>query len=112
MTGCRPEDRPIRLYIQKGVINLNKPSGPTSHEVTAWIKRILGLKKVGHGGTLDPRATGVLPIMLEDATKISHILLSSEKEYVGLMRLHEIVSEAKLLNVFWNLKVQYTRCRP
>ena len=100
MTGCRPEDRPISLYIQKGVINLNKPSGPTSHEVTAWIKRILDLKKVGHGGTLDPRATGVLPIMLEDATKISHILLSSEKEYVGLMRLHEIVSEAKLLKVF------------
>jgi len=51
--GCRPEDRPLRNYIRHGIINLDKPAGPTSHEVTAWVKRILGVKHAGHGGTLE-----------------------------------------------------------
>jgi H/ACA ribonucleoprotein complex subunit 4 len=51
--GYRPEERPIKEYIQHGVINLDKPSGPSSHEVTAWVKRILNIKKAGHGGTLE-----------------------------------------------------------
>lgn len=51
--GHKPEERPIRDYIRFGVINLDKPSGPSSHEVTAWVKRILGLGHAGHGGTLE-----------------------------------------------------------
>ena len=51
--GCRPEDRPALEYIQKGIINLDKPAGPTSHEVAAWVKRLLNLHRVGHGGTLE-----------------------------------------------------------
>lgn len=51
--GCKPEDRPAKDYVRYGVINLDKPAGPTSHEVAAWVKRILNLQRIGHGGTLE-----------------------------------------------------------
>ena len=51
--GHKPEERPVQDYIRSGMINLDKPSGPSSHEVTAWVKRILGLGHAGHGGTLE-----------------------------------------------------------
>jgi len=51
--GCKPEDRPAEDYLKHGVINLDKTAGPTSHEVAAWVKRILKLQHVGHGGTLE-----------------------------------------------------------
>ena len=53
--GCRPEERRAEDYIRYGLINLDKPAGPTSHEVAAWVKRILKLPGVGHGGTLGAR---------------------------------------------------------
>jgi hypothetical protein len=52
--GSLPLERPIEQYIENGIINLDKPPGPTSHEVVAWVKRMLGLKRAGHGGTLEP----------------------------------------------------------
>jgi H/ACA ribonucleoprotein complex subunit 4 len=51
--GTKPEDRPAEQYIRYGIINLDKPAGPSSHEVAAWVKRILKLTAVGHGGTLE-----------------------------------------------------------
>jgi H/ACA ribonucleoprotein complex subunit 4 len=51
--GHKPEERPAEEYTRYGVINLDKPAGPTSHEVAAWVKRILKLQQVGHGGTLE-----------------------------------------------------------
>jgi H/ACA ribonucleoprotein complex subunit 4 len=51
--GCKPEDRSAEELMKFGVINLDKPAGPSSHEVAAWIKRILKLERVGHGGTLE-----------------------------------------------------------
>ena len=51
--GCKPQERPIKDYMRFGIINLDKPAGPSSHEVTAWLKRILGLERAGHGGTLE-----------------------------------------------------------
>lgn len=87
--GCPPDERPIEEYISKGVINLDKPSGPTSHEVDSWVKKILGAEKTGHGGTLDPRVTGVLPTGIDHATRVIHLLLQAPKEYVCLMRVHE-----------------------
>jgi len=51
--GHKPAERPAEEYIRYGVINLDKPAGPTSHEVAAWVKRILNLQQVGHGGTLE-----------------------------------------------------------
>lgn len=86
--GTRPEDRPMREHLRRGVVDLDKPQGPTSHQVAAWVKDVLGVDKAGHGGTLDPKVSGVLPMGLDDATKVLPLLLGSGKEYVCLMRLH------------------------
>jgi H/ACA ribonucleoprotein complex subunit 4 len=51
--GCIPEERPAEEYINHGMVNLDKTAGPSSHEVTAWVKRLLGVKNAGHGGTLE-----------------------------------------------------------
>jgi H/ACA ribonucleoprotein complex subunit 4 len=51
--GCKPEERPIKDYVRLGIINLDKTAGPSSHEVAAWVKRILNLAHAGHGGTLE-----------------------------------------------------------
>jgi H/ACA ribonucleoprotein complex subunit 4 len=97
--GCEPEKRELAEYIKNGVINLDKPCGPTSHQATAWVRDILEQEKAGHSGTLDPKVTGVLPVTLGNATKIVQILLLSEKEYVCLMSLHDDVPKEKLINM-------------
>jgi len=94
--GMRPEERPIPELLRLGVINLDKPEGPTSHEIVAWVKRILEVKKAGHGGTLDPKVTGVLPIALNDATKVMPVITHLDKEYVCVATLHKDVDEEKL----------------
>jgi H/ACA ribonucleoprotein complex subunit 4 len=94
--GHKPSERPSEDYIRYGVINLDKPAGPTSHEVAAWTKRIMHLKRIGHGGTLDPKVTGVLPVTLEDSTKIVQALLHSGKEYVCVMKLHGDIEETSV----------------
>ncbi|RLI03001.1 RNA-guided pseudouridylation complex pseudouridine synthase subunit Cbf5, partial [Candidatus Bathyarchaeota archaeon] len=101
--GCPPNERPISQHIQYGMLVVDKTSGPTSHEVAAWIKKLLDLDKVGHGGTLDPKVTGVLPVTLQDSTKIVQALLDSGKEYICVMRTHDDVSEEtvrKTLDMF------------
>lgn len=97
--GHAPLERPSDMYIRCGIINLDKPAGPTSHEVAAWTKRILKLQSIGHGGTLDPKVTGVLPVTLEESTKIVQALLYSGKEYVCVMRLHGDAEEIKVRRV-------------
>jgi len=94
--GKDPYKRTIPELLDKGVINLDKSYGPTSHEVTAWVKNILHIKRAGHSGTLDPHVTGVLPTMLGDATRLVRVLLLSGKEYVCVMRLHADVPEAQV----------------
>ncbi len=97
--GCSPYMRLIDEHINRGVINLLKPKGPTSHEVTAWVKDILHLKKAGHSGSLDPGVDGLLPTMLGKATKTIRALRLSGKEYVCLMRLHSAVPDRKIIRV-------------
>lgn len=99
-SGTYPYQRPVTEHISKGVVNLDKPMGPTSHEVDAWVKRILNCEKTGHGGTLDPRVTGVLPIGIDNATRVIQLLLGAPKEYVCLMRLHEDVGETRIQDIF------------
>ncbi len=84
----------VEERLQKAVINLDKPMGPSSHQVTSWVKRLIGLEKAGHGGTLDPRVTGVLVIMLGDSAKGSMALKQAEKEYVGVVRFHADVKRS------------------
>jgi H/ACA ribonucleoprotein complex subunit 4 len=73
--------------------------GPTSHQVTAWVRDILGIEKIGHGGTLDPNVSGVLPVCTGKATRATDLVLRSDKEYVCLMRLHRDKDEAAVRRV-------------
>jgi len=98
--GKEPSARNIKEHLRYGVINLDKPRGPTAHEVVSWVKSILHVKKAGHGGTLDPRVSGVLPVALEDATKIARVLLGADKEYVCAMRLHDDYPRKRVERVF------------
>ena len=97
--GCEPDKRTIQEHIRLGVINLDKPVGPTSHEVVAWVKRVLGISRAGHSGTLDPKVSGILPVALENATKLTQALLPAGKEYVCTMHLHGEVPEHRLTQV-------------
>ncbi|OGQ06171.1 MAG: tRNA pseudouridine(55) synthase TruB [Deltaproteobacteria bacterium RIFCSPLOWO2_12_FULL_44_12] len=71
----------------KGILVVDKPSGPTSHDICQYFKKQLNVKKVGHAGTLDPLATGVLIILLDEATKLQSIFLGKDKEYEFTMKL-------------------------
>jgi len=97
--GTYPGSRSDEELLKKGVIILDKPSGPTSHQVDAWIKDICNVKKASHGGTLDPRVTGVMVIALEDSTKLMPILLGVKKEYVALVNLHKEVPVSDIKKV-------------
>ena len=70
-----------------GIFNVDKPIGLTSTEVVRRIKRVSSQKRVGHAGTLDPAATGVLPICVGQATRLTQFIVNSHKEYVGTVRL-------------------------
>ena len=70
-----------------GVLIIDKPAGPTSHDVVARARRALREKRIGHTGTLDPNATGVLPLVIGRATRLASLLSSSEKEYEAGIRL-------------------------
>ncbi len=98
--GKNPKDRTTKELLEYGIINLNKVSGPTSHQVSDYVKKILNLKKAGHSGTLDPKVTGVLPIALEKATKIVQTLLPAGKEYIALMHIHKKVPKEEIEKVF------------
>ena len=98
--GCDPNNREIKDLLNYGVINLDKPSGPTSHEVVSWARKILDIDNAGHGGTLDPKVTGILPCALGKATRVLSALLNAGKEYVGVMYLHEPFMLKKIEKVF------------
>lgn len=98
--GIPPEKRSVEELLDYGFIPLDKPAGPTSHEVVAWVRRMLKVEKAGHSGTLDPQVTGLLPIGLGEATKALTVLLLGPKEYWGVARLHSPVDDAKLRRVF------------
>ena len=110
--GCPPEQRSLEQSIKYGVLTLNKPSGPTSHQVTDYVKKIFGSKKAGHSGTLDPKVTGVLPIALDNATRIMQVLLPAGKEYVAIMRLHDDLPEQKIRNEFSKIVGTITQLPP
>ena len=94
--GCRPEERKTEEIINYGIVNIDKPKGPTSHQVSDFVQKILHINKSGHSGTLDPAVTGVLPVALGRATRIVQTLLTAGKEYVAIMHLHKKVEEDKL----------------
>ncbi|OIR57009.1 MAG: H/ACA ribonucleoprotein complex subunit 4, partial [Amphiamblys sp. WSBS2006] len=102
--GHTPEKRPIKDYVRYGVVNIDKPSNPSSHEVAAWVKKILGVEKTGHSGTLDPKVTGCLVVCIDRATRIVKSQQGCGKEYVCLLQLHgKLQSEECLRRVLAKL---------
>ncbi|KAG1362806.1 H/ACA ribonucleoprotein complex subunit 4 [Cocos nucifera] len=89
--GHSPLKRPLPEYLRYGILNLDKPSNPSSHEVVAWIKRILRVEKTGHSGTLDPKVTGNLIVCIDRATRLVKSQQGAGKEYVCVARLHSAV---------------------
>ena len=89
--GWKPLSRPIGTMLEYGLVPLDKPRGPTSHEVVAWTKKLLGVEKAGHSGTLDPPVSGLLPIGFGQSTRALSLLLTFPKEYKGVMRIHSSV---------------------
>ena len=96
-SGSSPMKRALKDYINYGFINLDKPANPSSHEVVAWIRRILRCEKTGHSGTLDPKVTGCLIVCINRATRLVKSQQGAGKEYVAVVRLHSAIEgEAKL----------------
>ncbi|KAG8180353.1 hypothetical protein JTE90_016384 [Oedothorax gibbosus] len=91
--GCSPLNREITDHLNSGFINLDKPSNPSSHEVVAWIKRILNVPKTGHSGTLDPKVTGCLVVCIGRATRLVKSQQGAGKEYVCIFKLHNAVDD-------------------
>lgn len=79
-----------------GVLIINKPKGYTSHDIVNIVKKELNITKVGHAGTLDPNATGVLPVLIGNATKISKYLIEHDKVYIAELKLGEKSSTGDL----------------
>ncbi len=78
------------------ILNVDKPAGPTSYRTGERIQEAIGADKMAHFGTLDPKVTGVLPVALNRACKLTRWFLRKDKTYVGIMRLHEDVSDKRL----------------
>jgi len=95
--GYSPTNRPIDVLKNYGVINLDKPSNPSSHEVVAWIKKILKVDKTGHSGTLDPKVTGCLIVCINNSTRLVKAQQSAGKEYVAVVKLHQSLDKVKKL---------------
>merc|ERR1719476_432506 len=95
--GSSPMSRPLDLYLLYGILNLDKPVNPSSHEVVSWIKRIMKCEKTGHSGTLDPKVSGCLLVCLNRATRLVKAQQSAGKEYVCIVRFHsDVDSSAKI----------------
>ena len=110
--GCIPEKRPVEELLEKGIVIVDKPFGPTSNQVSTWIKKELDLKKTGHFGTLDPNATGVLPVGLNSGTRINPALANADKEYIFKASLDEEKGEEKVLEALQSFEGVNTQVPP
>jgi len=112
-----------------GIINFFKPRGMTSHDAVSFFRKLLGIKKIGHSGTLDPNATGVLPICIGKATRVSEYFNEMDKEYIGELTLgirtdtqdmdgkvidtsHSKVTEKEIINSFHSFEGEITQIPP
>ena len=99
----------IKDLIEFGILNIDKPSGPTSFDISDFVRKTLGVRKTSHFGTLDPKVTGVLPIALNRACKLTGYFMGHDKVYTGIMRIHEdkkIKEIQKIINEEFLGKIQ------
>jgi H/ACA ribonucleoprotein complex subunit 4 len=95
--GIDPENLSIEQRLASGFILLDKPPGPTSHQIASWVRDLLGLERLGHGGTLDPFATGVLPLMAGKSMKLTKGILKTDKTYIAVLKFAQ-ETNAETLN--------------
>ncbi len=102
--GCAPENRTIEKLLESGFILLDKAPGPSSHQVSAWARDLLGLEKLGHGGTLDPFATGLLPLLAGKSMRLTGKILTHDKSYIALFKLSQEVDLDEIKSAMSNLR--------
>jgi tRNA pseudouridine55 synthase len=83
-----PDDRDPETLLEFGVVNLDKPPGPSAHQVAAWVRDMAGVDRAAHAGTLDPKVTGCLPILTGTATRAAQVFDDSRKGYVTVLEAH------------------------
>lgn len=110
--GKEPGERTVAEIIDFGIIVVDKPSGPSSHQVSAYVQQILGIRHSGHSGTLDPKVTGVLPVATGRATRVVQSLLTAGKEYVTLMHLHQPIEEYEVRRLLAEFTGKITQLPP
>jgi len=105
VAGCSPLKRKLKKYLDYGVVFLDKPANPSSHEVAAWMKRILKVEKTGHAGTLDPKVSGKLVIYSGRSTRLAKLThKSTDKQYVAICRFHKKTTTEKVVRVLEKLR--------
>ena len=98
--GSPPGERDAPQLLESSVVVIDKPAGPTSHQVAAWVRDMLSVGQAGHGGTLDPQVTGVLPVAVGRATRALRVMQESRKEYICVMAHAQPVAEDALREQF------------
>ena len=98
--GIPPALRSVEDLLKSGIVIINKQAGPSSHQVAAWLRDSFELQATGHGGTLDPNVTGVLPVSIGKASKVIKVLQESSKEYICHLKLSKDPGKKKLEEVF------------
>jgi H/ACA ribonucleoprotein complex subunit 4 len=98
--------------LDSGVVLLDKPCGPVSHEVTSWVKKMLGVSRAGHAGTLDPGVSGVLPVALGRATKLVGYIAGKRKTYVGICKFRKELKEEHVRDVFASFRGEIEQTPP
>ena len=97
--GKFPSERSLEGLMEAGVILVDKPPGPSSHQLASWARDILGLKRLGHGGTLDPFATGALTLLLGKATRLTEVVLSADKTYIAVLKIDPTITYKQVKEV-------------
>tara|TARA_B100000614_G_scaffold85429_1_gene76861 strand:- start:237 stop:1196 length:960 start_codon:yes stop_codon:yes gene_type:complete len=101
--GTYPDQKTIEQRLESGFFLLDKGAGPTSHQVAAWVRDMLGLPRLGHGGTLDPFATGVLPLMSGKAMRLTKQILEQNKTYIAVFQFKNEINGEDLEEVMHKL---------
>ncbi len=102
--GTSPEKRSMEDRLKYGIVVIDKPQGPSSHEVSAFSRKILKLDVTGHTGTLDQNVSGVLVVLLENSRKVVNFLPNTDKKYVCMMRLSREIPIIPLEKTFENFR--------
>jgi len=97
---------------ENSILLIDKPYGHSSHEITTYVKKLLGAKRAGHAGTLDPQVSGVLPVALGRATKLLQFIASKRKTYVSIIKFKHILSEERVQQLFQQFTGEITQTPP